>query len=188
MKNISESLPKDQSDFTNKALQKKKRGSKVGNEELTFSSSVKLEKFIYEMLRTKVDNFKKSPGIKIENKNTKDPNVIKLEIKSTNKNYLETVFDELNVTQSYLTLRINEKDSFLTSDTDEDSLKSYISLFKIISYRIFKLDEQSVSLQLIGNEEAVEMVANLIEEYIQSKENLKSKEKEYEDLKEKVVN
>ena len=41
-----------------------------------------LEKFILETVKPKIESYKKNPLVKIEHKNTKNPNVIRLEIKS----------------------------------------------------------------------------------------------------------
>jgi hypothetical protein len=136
------------------------------------------------MLRSKIDAYKKIQSIKIEHKNTKDPNVIKLEVKATDRNTFDQTFAELNVTQKYLNLHLSEKDAFFLEEGD-DSLKYFLSLFQIVTHRVFKIDENNVSLQIIGNEDNVNMAALLIEEFLNSKIMCELKEKEYEELKKK---
>jgi hypothetical protein len=62
------------------------------------------------------------------------------------------------------------------------SLKSFIGMFGIKSWRIFKLDEQSVSLQLIGPEEDVNMVYNLVLEHMSSYSEIQKAEEKLRNL------
>jgi len=138
------------------------------------------------MLKQKIDSYKKNQNIKIENKNTKDPNVIKIDIKAVDEKIFKAIFDDLNIIQHYISLKINEKDKFLTEDGPL-SLKSFVPQFKLTSYRTFKLDEENTSLQLIGPEKSVKMVAILIKQFIDSEELIKEKEREYEKIKQKLI-
>lgn len=92
---------------------------------------------------------------------------------------LEKVKADLNVIQKYLQLNLNDRDPFLTGDSNQvNSLKYYIHLFGIYSYHIFKLDENNITLRLIGREKEIELVGVLLNEFVNSKISLAGQENE----------
>jgi hypothetical protein len=180
----SQKFSKEEKTSKQQSTHRKSKTSKSEDpKEFSHISSINLERFIYDMLKPKIDQHKKSSNVKIELKNTKDPNVLKLEIKSNDEKIFKSVCEDLNIVQKYLNLKINEKDRFLIEEKGPMSLKYYIDLFKLTSFRIFKLDEETISLQLIGQESAVAMVSNLIEEYVKSINIVEEKRKELEKIK-----
>jgi hypothetical protein len=138
-----------------------------------------LEKFILETVKPKIESYKKNPLVKIEHKNTKNPNVIRLEIKSNDTKLFEKVKEDLNVIQKYFQLNLNDRDPFLLGDSNQPtSLKYYIHLFGIYSYHIFKLDENNITLRLIGREKEIELVGALLNEFVDSRNSLSAQENE----------
>lgn len=126
-----------------------------------------LEKLIYDLIKVKlVDPYKKNPLGKIEVKTIKD-NKIRLDIKSSNKAFFEELNQELSITQQYISLNINEKDHFLVSG-NVFSLKYFLQLFPLISHDIYKLDENSFSVRVIGKHQILEKLNILIHEYLES--------------------
>jgi hypothetical protein len=129
------------------------------------------------MLKSKIENIKKSGLGRVEIKKTNDPNKIKLDIKSSTQKNFQTIFNDLNVVQNYLSLELNEKDSIFSYETQNQiSLNNYVKTFGLNSFRIFKINEESVSLQLIGPEKSVQIVSQLIEEYAKNIKKITAKE------------
>jgi hypothetical protein len=156
------------------ASEEKNTNLSKNKKEFHLFTTITIEKFMLEILKPKIQPFKKNPSLKIEHKSTKDPNVVKLEIKSNDEALFKTVKEELNVVQKYYQLNLNEKDQFLIGDEDTpNSLKYLVKLFNILSYNIFKLDESSLNLRLIGNEKDIELISNLVHELIISTNTLK---------------
>ncbi len=164
-------------EYENEKSTKKKL--KVSEKEFSFTSSLILERFIYEMLKPKIENIKKSGIGRIEIKKTNDPNKIKLEIKSTTEKSFQTIFNDLNVIQKYLSLELNDKDKlFLNTCENPISLNNYVKTFGLNSFRLFKINEESVSLLLIGPENSVKIVSQLVEEYAKNTKKILGKEQE----------
>lgn len=180
----SQNISNEEKNSNQQSIHRKSKTLKSDDpKDYTHFSSISLERFIYDMLKIKIDQHKKSSNVKIELKNTKDPNVLKLEIKSNDEKKFKYVCEDLNVSQKYLNLKINEKDKFLVEEKGPMSLKYFIDLFNLTSFRIFKLDEETISLQLIGQESDVNMVSKLIEEYISSNNKIEEKRKELENFR-----
>jgi hypothetical protein len=183
LREISSHQPVKEEKAQKPNLNKKSKTLKHEEKEYTHTVSLNLEKFIYDMLKQKIETHKKTSNVKLDMKNTKDPNILKLEIKAFDQKTFNNVYEDLYVIQKYLNLKINEKDKFLTDEKGPISLKHYLTIFKVNSYRIFKLDEENISLQLIGPEAGVKMVTNLVEEYVKSNAVVEQRKTEFEKMK-----
>lgn len=152
---------------------KKSRG------EFLFHKTIELEKFIIEMIKPRIEALKRSQGLKIEHKPTKDPNVMRIELKCNDEVELGKGFEELNVSQIYLSFDLSEKDPFLKQ---ESGLVSIVNEFNIISYNLLKLDDEQFSLRLIGKEGDLRLVTTLVQEYCESQKRLREAKKKLENL------
>lgn len=168
---------------------KKKRYSEKNEkvDKYLYSTIYEIEKFIFEMIKSKIENLKKNSLIKIEYKNSKDPNFIKIEYKSNDQELFNKASEELKVIQKYLTLELPDTDSFF-SNSGNFTLRNYVSMFNLLESNIFKLDANSVSVRLIGKEKEVFYTQSLIEEYIKSRSIILAKENEYEEIKKITIN
>lgn len=169
---------------SNKKNLKEGKKSNTDIDSYIFNSRIKLEKFMFEMIKLKIENLKKNSNLKIEYKNTKDPNVIAIEVKSNDEDLFKLANEQINIVQKYIEVNLPEKDEFFTLKEEQSplSLANYISNFNIISYNVFKLGEDSVSIRIIGKEKSVSLVSALIYKYLESKDCIVNKKKEVEEL------
>lgn len=106
--------------------------------------------------------------IKINIKKTKDK--VKIEIRGTNEEKVESIFDDLNISQKYFTVKIPHNDIFL-NDTGKYTLNEIIAKLKIPFFKVFQLDDISSSIKLIGSNKQF----NRLEKFIQVYESKLSK-------------
>jgi len=133
---------------------------------------------LYELIKVniflnknKINTYKKLSDIKIDIKNAKEGKII--EFKTSNEELLNEINKELNVTQKYINLNINENDWFLKSN-DPGSLNYLIKKLEILDYNIFNIDDNNISLRVTARENIIFIFENLLNEYIKNLTNVKT--------------
>ncbi len=88
------------------------------------------------------------------------------------------------MTQKYFQINLNEKDQFFSGDYSQpNTLKYFLKVFGIYSHHLFKLDENSFTLRLIGRGKEIELVSSLLNEFVITKNYLSEQEMTLKNLK-----
>jgi hypothetical protein len=149
--------------------------------EQQLQKSIEVDKILLELIKPKIELFKKQKNVKIEIKNVKNPNLVKIDFKAQDMTLFKAMESEFNISQIFLSLNLSEKDEFFKSNSGL-SLKTYSEQFYLNSYHVYKIDEESVSVKLIGKENDVELISKLIKCYEETQIKLKIRKQELESL------
>jgi hypothetical protein len=94
----------------------------------------------------------------------------------------EEVSKELNITVKYVNMNIGDKDPFVQNDNGF-SLKSFTTSMEIDDYSIMKIDENNISIRLVGKEVSLIRFEKLVNEYMKSLAEIKESETKLTQLK-----
>lgn len=149
-----------------------------------------IEKLIYDMQKPKIDQFKKSNhGIKIEAKPTKNSNEVSVSISSKDIGLFNKMKNILNLIQKYVIISIHEKDSFLTSQkANEKNLLYFANLYQIVDYNLFKNDDKSTTIRLIGQREMIDYFSKSVISFCEKNQFIKEKENTIAQIKHQILN
>ncbi len=96
-----------------------------------------------------------------------------IEFKTQKKELFNTIQSELDIMQKFIDVHLNDNDSFIKSNDEPYSLPNLVKSLGIIEYSIFKLDDNHLSLRIIGKESSINHLIKLVNEYMQTLDEIK---------------
>jgi hypothetical protein len=126
--------------------------------------------------------YKKNPNVRFDIKTGKDSLSKVIEFKTTDKELYNEISKEINITTKFVDMNISPNDPFLTDESGL-SLKALVNSMEIDDYNVMKIDENHVSIRLIGREVSLIKFERLISEYIKSLSDIQEAQLKLDQLK-----